>query len=394
MTIMRRRGFLKTAGSVAVAYLTSQYGKAAQTNTSKNRALKIGLIPAFERLIPQLMRENLIPGSSIALIRDGKLVWSRGFGIKSTDSKDPVDDETIFEAASISKTVFAYAILKLCDKGTLNLDTPLTKYVPWRFLEGDPRLDQITVRHILSHSTGFQDWRSDDNPLKIRFTPGRGFAYAGEGYYYLQSVLTHLSGRVDRSQCAQYEGGVEVCATDFDAWMKAHLLEPFGMRASTYEWTEGIEIQIALGHDEKGKRHHKVKPRRSDIARYGSAGALLTTARDYTKFLLEILTPKPADDFRLSAGLRKEMIRPHIKLPHDELIDGATSWSLGWGVQERKDGNYLVHSGGQSGFRCLAMASPERRSGFILLSNSDNGGRLIYDGSLLELLDRVLVSSE
>jgi CubicO group peptidase (beta-lactamase class C family) len=87
------------------------------------------------------------------------------------------------------------------------------------------------------------------------------------------------------------------------------------------------------------------------------------------------------------------MTKPQIKLPPDQLIDGATSWALGWAVQERDDGNYLVHSGGQAGFRSLAMASPEKGTGFIVLTNSDNGGKLIYHPSTLNLLDRILVAS-
>ena len=338
------------------------------------------------------MRDATVPGLSIALVQGGKLLWTRAFGVQSTATKAPVEEDTIFEAASVSKTVFAYAILKLCDKGTLVLDQPLTKYVPWRFLEGDSRLDQITARHILSHTGGFQDWRSGDHPLKIHFTPGEKFMYSGEGYFYLQSVLTHLTGRVDRNQCAQYEAGFEVCATDFGSYMQRNLLEPFGMSSSTYEPSE--RAQIARGHNTEGKPNPASKPRGSDVARYGSAGGLLTTARDYARFLIELLAPKPTDDFRLNTARRSEMFKPHIKLPPDQLIDGATSWALGWAVQEREDRNILVHSGGQSGFRSLAMASPEKRSGFIVLTNSDTGGKLIYHPQMLDLLDRVLVSAD
>ena len=166
----------------------------------------------------------------------------------------------------------------------------------------------------------------------------------------------------------------------------------FGMSSSTYEPSE--RAQIARGHNTEGKPNPASKPRGSDVARYGSAGGLLTTARDYARFLIELLAPKPTDDFRLNTARRSEMFKPHIKLPPDQLIDGATSWALGWAVQEREDRNILVHSGGQSGFRSLAMASPEKRSGFIVLTNSDNGGKLIYHPQMLDLLDRVLVSAD
>ena len=96
----------------------------------------------------------------------------------------------------------------------------LTTYTSDRFLDGDPRLDRITARHVLAHTSGFQNWRSAKDPLKIHFTPGEKYLYSGEGYSYLQSVVTQLTGRVDRSECATFEADVNVCATDIDAYLK------------------------------------------------------------------------------------------------------------------------------------------------------------------------------
>jgi hypothetical protein len=117
---------------------------------------------------------------------------------------------------------------------------------------------------------------------------------------------------------------------------------------------------------------------------------LHTTATDYAKFLIETLEPKPVDAFRLSPSSLKEMFRPQVKLPEDEKIDGATSWALGWAVQERPTGNVLVHSGGQSGFRSLAMASVDRRSGFIILTNSDSGGWVVDGQAFGDAMNRLL----
>ena len=398
---MQRRGFLKAGGSLTIGLL----GASWQLTPARavDSALDDFLIRKIDRVTTDLMSDTGVPGVAIALVRDGKLFWSGGLGTKSAEGEEAVDADTIFEAASVSKTIFAYAILKLCDEGKLDLDRPLIKYVPWRFLENDPRLDQITARHILSHSAGFQDWRSGDKPLKIHFEPGQKFMYSGEGYFYLQSVLTHLTGKTDRTQCAQYEDGLEVCATDFGAYMSREILQPFGMSNTTYQATERQLKQMAHGHEGRLKQQAKppARARGSDVARYGAAGGLLTSANDYAKFLIELVATKAErtdaaekrDEVRLSNRLRQEMFKPQIKLPSDQLIDGANSWALGWAVQERDDGNYLVHSGGQSGFRSLAMASPKNRSGFVIFTNSDNGGKLIYNQSLLELLDRVLTSA-
>ena len=212
---MRRREFLeflvessRAAVSFSILALVACSRGNQQSAESKDGLPWKTLIADLEKQIPQLMEEGMVPGLSIAIIKDAKLFWRRGFGVKDSASKEPVDNDTVFEAASTSKPVFAYAVMKLCEKGVMDLDTPLTKYTSERFLEGDPRLELITARHVLSHTSGFQNWRSEEEPLKIHFTPGEKFLYSGEGYHYLQSVVTHLTGRVDPKVCATYEAGL------------------------------------------------------------------------------------------------------------------------------------------------------------------------------------------
>lgn len=136
--------------------------------------------------------------------------------MKNSASKELVDNDTVFEAASTSKPVFAYAVMKLVEKGVIDLDTPLTHYTSERFLKGDPRLDLVTARHVLSHTSGFPNWRSAEG-LRLDFTPGEKWSYSGEGYSYLQSVVTHLTGHVNPKDCAKFEAGVKFCATDIDS---------------------------------------------------------------------------------------------------------------------------------------------------------------------------------
>ena len=185
---MRRREFLIESGRAALAFSSFvPLGAWAQTNQisddMKDDAHWRTLVADLDKLIPELMEEAGVPGLSIAIIKDANLYWRRGFGVKNIVSREPVDNDTVFELASVSKTVFAYAVMKLCEKGIINLDTPLTKYTRERFLEGDPRLDLITARHVLSHTSGFQNWRSSEEPLKIHFTPGEKWMYSGEGYF-------------------------------------------------------------------------------------------------------------------------------------------------------------------------------------------------------------------
>jgi len=382
---MRRRKFLTTGSRATLACcLFPMVSRGQEWQRSAPQ------IAELQKLIPKLLDEAVVPGISIALVFDGKLLWSRGFGVRDNASKAPVEEGTAFEAASVSKTVFAYAVMKLCERGILDLDTPLTKYAPKPFLEGDPRLDLITTRHVLSHSAGFQDWRSQANPLKIHFKPGERFLYSGEGYFYLQSIVSHLTGKVDPNDCAKFEADLEVCATDIDSFMKRNLLTPFGMTSSAFAGDDALEKRAARPHDSSGKPISRFKGPAAAAARYAAAGGLLTTAKDFAKFIIETVSPKESDAFRLTQKSLKEMTRPQIKLDETVKIDGATSWGLGWAIQERPEGNLLVHSGGQRGFRSLAMVSMEKKSGFIILTNGDNGGKITYSSSLGDAIYRLL----
>ena len=324
------------------------------------------LIADLERLIPKLMEEAIVPGLSIALVKDAKLFWRRGFGVKDSASKVPVDNDTVFEAASVSKTVFAYAAMKLCEKGVIGLDTPLTKYSPKPFLEGDPRLELITARHVLSHTTGFQNWRSDKEPLKIHFTPGEKFSYSGEGYSYLQSVVTHVTGQ------------------PIEPYMKANLLTPFGMTASGYAWNETFEKRMARPHDPKGKPLENNKPGAEAIARYAAAGELRTTPTDYAKFMIEVIDPKKSDAFRLNKKSLEEMLRPQVK------VDDSTSWALGWKMHHGEKGNFIAHGGDNQGFHSFVVASVERKRGAIIMTNGENGNEVINKLVLGEIMQQFL----
>jgi CubicO group peptidase (beta-lactamase class C family) len=314
------------------------------------------------------MQEAVVPCLSISVIKDAKLSWHRGFGVKDSKSRTPVDNDTMFEAASMSKPVFAYAVMKLCEKGVMSLDTPLTRYTSERLLEGDPRLDLITARHVLCHTSGLQNWCSEKEPLKIHFTPGEKFLYSGEGYSYLQSVVTHLTGQ------------------PIEAYMKANLFGPFGMDSSGYVWNSAFAARMARPHDPKGVAVDNKKSTPADVARYGSSGALLTTPTDYTKFIIEVIDPKPADVFRLSKASLDEMIRPQVKIADQY----STSWALGWEIQHTEKGDVITHGGDNTGFHCRCVASVPRKSGFIIMTNGENGGRLVKTLLLGDLMNRFL----
>jgi CubicO group peptidase (beta-lactamase class C family) len=354
---IRRRDFLFESSRAALSASllpVALRGQQHQESTApKDDAPWTSLIADLEKQIPELLEETTVPGLSIAIIRDGELRWRRGFGVKDSGSRQPVDNDTVFEAASTSKPVFAYAVMKLCERGVLDLDTPLTKYTPGRFLEGDPRLDLITARHVLSHTTGFQNWWSEDEPLKIHFAPGEQYSYSGEGYSYLQSVVTHLTGQ------------------PIDAYMRANLFAPFGMISSGYIWNDTFETHASRPHDPKGRPLDNNKRTATDVARYAAAGDLHTTPTDYAKFLIEVVNPKPSDTFRLTKDSLEEMLRPQVKVETND--EYSISWALGWRTAHTKDGDFVSHGGDNTGFHCYAEVSVDRKSGFVIMTNGENG---------------------
>jgi CubicO group peptidase (beta-lactamase class C family) len=254
----------------------------------------------------------------------------------------------------------------------MDLDTPLTRYTPERFLEDDARLDQITARHVLSHTSGLPNWRSKKDPLAIRFTPGEKWDYSGEGYSYLQSVVTRLTGgRVNQAVCGKFETGVTVCETEppIDEYLQVNVLRPFGMTSSGFLWTDRMEANLAWGHDPKGlPLKTSRKPTGAALARYGVAGGLATTPSDYARFLIEIVSPKPPDAFRLTQASLTEMVRPQVKRTAE------SSWALGWHVSHTATGDFISHGGGNPGYSCFVAGSLERKCGYVIMTNSEENG--------------------
>jgi CubicO group peptidase (beta-lactamase class C family) len=372
---MRRRTFLTHGTQAALGFsLIPMAGCARRNQTAvKSNALASWhpLVADFEAQIPKLLADATVPGLSIAVIHDARLVWRRGFGFKDAATKVPVDNDTGFEAASMSKPVFAYVALKLCEKGVIGLDTPLAKYAPEPFLTGDARLELITPRHVLSHSSGFPNWRSQQEPMKIHFAPGSQYNYSGEAYYYLQSVITHLQGRVNRNDCAKFEADLEVCATDIAEFMTRNILAPFGMGSSGYIANDTLARHAATPHDQNGNPLPKSQSTGPAAARYAAAGGLHTTPTDYARFMIEVLNPKKPDTFRLKKETIDEMLRPHVKVVNGPY---TSSWALGWQVQ---DNGLINHGGDNKGFHCHAIASPKTKSGFLVMTNGDNGPKII-----------------
>jgi CubicO group peptidase (beta-lactamase class C family) len=311
-------------------------------------------IAALQERVPELMSEATIPGLSLALIRDGRTYWTHAFGVRDVKTGMPVTEETIFEAASLSKPVFAYGVLKLVDQGKLDLDTPLSRYLPRPYIEGDNRIDKITARIVLSHRTGFPNWRDAGHPLKIYFTPGERFSYSGEGFVYLQKVVEALAGK------------------PLNEYMNEAVFTPLGMASSSYAWRPDYDSRTATGHDFSAKPTDKRKPKDAN-----AAWSLHTTAADYARFLEALIDGKG-----LKPATLQELERPQVAVDPEcvsctdrtpKELSKNVFWGLGVGIQQTRDGESLWHWGDNGAFKCSMLFYPKQKIGIVMFTNGENG---------------------
>lgn len=349
-----RRSGVKTPGfPLFAAFIVSVPLLSPLSRAQKETTAPSGAVQQLEKDIPELMKKDGVPGLSIAVIRGGKTTWVHGFGTKEAQKSQPVSQDTVFEAASLSKPVFTYGVLKLVEQGKLGLDVPLTKYLPKPFIAGDERLAKITARIVLSHRTGFPNWPNDDGVL-IYFTPGERFSYSGEGYIYLQRVVEQITGK------------------PLNDYMREAVFSPLGMTNSSYVWRPDFDSLTATGHDSNGKPTELAKPK--DAL---AASTLNTTATDYARFLGAVLNGKG-----LKPATLRQMEAPEIALDPEcricikkgpKQLSKTLFWGLGWGI-ERKDGtDMLWHWGDNGSFKAFVMADPKTKSGVVMFANSENG---------------------
>jgi CubicO group peptidase (beta-lactamase class C family) len=292
------------------------------------------------------MQEAEIPGLSMAVVRDGKLYWAEAFGVKSRQTNEPVDDSTMFEAASLTKTVTAYAAMRLVEIGALDLDRPLHEYFPGQVydkLAGDERYKKITARLVLTHTTGLPNWGN-----KLMRDPGLQYAYSGEGFLFLGRTIEQISG------------------LSLQEFGRKEVFEPLGMERTSYVWNETYGANGACGHDRHGVAHEL---RRNTVPNGGAS--LLTTASDYALFLCALLN---------SEGLSKETIEkmtsPQVQVTKSRETSDVFEnvfWGWGWGVQPGEDGYGFWHWGDNGDLRAYTLTYKKRREGFVYFANSSNG---------------------
>ena len=306
----------------------------------------------FESDILSLMREHNVPGASLVTSRNGSMDKAIALGFRDLSTNDPVDEKTIFGAASLTKPVAAYAALQLVDAGELDLDAPLSGFAGPVNPE-DPASHSITTRHILTHSSGLPNLKADGRP-RIHFPPGSHFSYSSVGFLYLQQAIEAITKQ------------------PFETTLTQLVFEPLGMMSSSLAWRPQFEANFASPH-ENGKPIAKQR-----LAAANASGSLQTTAIDFGRFLIAALTGE-----RLSDNTFRQWLEPVFHVPwatteHLSLDpikrDDEVAWGLGWGIEINRKS--FFQWGWLDGTRAFVMGDPTEQSGAVLLTNSNTGLRL------------------
>jgi len=250
--------------------------------------------------IDRLMAVGKIPGVAVAVIDNGQVAHVIAKGVRNAKG-EPLTQDTVMYAASITKATFAYYLMMLVDEGRIDLDKPIAAYLPkplpeyepYADLAKDPRWKAITPRMLMTHSAGFPNfrWLNPDEKLDIKFDPGSRYAYSGEGINLMQFVV---------------EQGLGVKVGED---MNRRLFQPLGMTRSSMVWRDDFKGNLADGQHEDGKWEDH-----DDRSSVKAAGSLDTTISDMGK-----LAAAMASGWGLSPKARAEWLKPSlpIKVAHE-----------------------------------------------------------------------------
>jgi len=314
-----------------------------------------------------------VPGLSLAFMDKGKIIWAKGYGYADVDSQRKVNEETLFQAASISKPVAAMAVLKLVEEGYLDLDKDVNYYLKgWQVENNEFTAEQkVTLRRILSHSAGltvngFGGYsKTDTIPEMIDILNGTGAAnsgriypdvvpgtiyrYSGGGYTIMQKLLCDITGK------------------DFPDLMEEMVLSKAGMTSSTY-WQP-------LPGDRIGEEAHGYRQDGTPIEGGWhiypemAAAGLWTTPTDLLRFASEIYNSYHGfHEGILTKNMAGQMLTPQFE-----------SHGLGPGLSGSEEYKAFGHGGANEGFKCSLFVFINTGQGVAIMTNGDNGGQLLTE---------------
>lgn len=341
----------------------------------------------LDKLIVQGMVEQHMPGLAVGIVLHGKLAYAKGFGTMTLGQPDkPVTAATLFHMASITKPFVATAIMQLVEQGKLDLEAPVTKYLPY-FRLADPRYRLITVRQLVTHTSGMPDVKDyewsrpqyDDGALEryvrslekeqLLWDPGTRFAYSNMAFEVLGDVIAKVAG------------------ASFEDYVASHILKPVGMQSSTLllKAAQAAEpSQLANGYT-KRKPSGKDEQELVSIAAYpynrthSPSSNLMSSVNDMTRWAMINLNRGELDGQRiLKSSTYDIMWKPAAEVEFcrngPPCRKPGNSVGISWFL-EQKDGHLIVsHGGGDDGFITSFLLIPDLQFAFVMMTNSDSAG--------------------
>ncbi|HEY2848025.1 MAG TPA: serine hydrolase domain-containing protein [Pyrinomonadaceae bacterium] len=330
----------------------------------------------FDSTIEKGISDNHMPGLAIGIVMNGKLVYSRGFGQATLGTDGPkITPDTVFHMASITKPFVATAIMQLVEQGKVNLDDPITKYLPYFRLD-DKRYTTLTIKQFVTHTSGMPDvddyeWdkpQYDDAALeryvrslkseKLIFDPGSRWAYSNMAFEVLADVISKASGQ------------------SFEDYVSQHILIPVGMTHSTLLKEKTDPKTLASGYT-KGKDGLPVEIKAYPYNRpHNASSDLMSSVNDMARWAVANMNRGEIDgNWILKASTYDLMWKPYAEV---EFCNGSqpcrkpgTSVGISWFL-ENKDGRFIVsHGGGDDGFITQLVMVPDRKFALVMMTNTD-----------------------
>ena len=378
LTLVVLTGTARPAGTVqrAVTPAGTQTGFADPARRTKLATA----FPEVDRIFTEFAKNNHVPGAAWGIVIDGELAHAGTAGLRDIEANAPVDADTVFRIASMTKSFTAVAILKLRDEGRLSLDDPAERYVPELKALRYPTTDspRITIRHLLSHSEGFPE----DNPwgdqqlseteeslsrmlrdgIPFSNAPGIAYEYSNYGFAILGRIVSNVSGK------------------PYEEYVAANILQPLGMVSTTLHAAKVPKNRMAIGYrweDERWKPEPAL-PHGS----FGSMGGMLTSIRDLSRYISMFLDAWPPHDGPETAPIRRaslrEMQQPwrpsSTRVTRDPVTGvaqlSAGAYGFGLGVTQTCEYRAVVaHGGGLPGYGSLMRWLPDYGVGIIAFGN-------------------------
>lgn len=327
--------------------------------------------------IPKLLDFFAIPGASVAIISNGEVVWVDYYGHADQEEERPVSEETLFRADSITKSVTAWAIMKLVERQQIDLNQPAEEYLSgWHFPETRFSEEAVTIRHLLSHSSGLtggseRTLPGEERPPLIEVLegqhglhqarlvrePGSRFEYSNQGFIILEQLLQDVTGQ------------------DHVEYVLQEILAPLELREAYYSISEEVQERLAVSYD----FDHQPVPMYRD--RFSGASGLLITADELARFYAASMSGP--EDERPGRGVLEpttvaEMHEAQIE-PTGFYSLGADGVGLGHFIDDLSDGTKGVFHGGEgAGSLGTAYIVPERGEGVVILTNSKRSWPFLF----------------